>query len=51
MWTESLDVQPMSITAVPEAWLAAPRQTLPAVLFWYISHFDNYGEASYYHAI
>ena len=47
MWTETLDIQVISRQALPAAWLMAPVQTLPAVLFWYIAHFGNYGEASH----
>ncbi|KAK9844717.1 hypothetical protein WJX74_005891 [Apatococcus lobatus] len=50
MWIESLDIKIVSPDDFPEAWPAAPSQRLPAVLFWYISHFGNYGHIFSEHA-
>ena len=44
MWTETVEIKIVSPDALPEDWPAAPTNTLVAVLFWYISHFGNYGE-------
>ena len=43
MWMETLDIKVVSPDDLPDAWPSAPTQTLAAVLFWYISHFGNYG--------
>lgn len=43
MWTESLDIQVVSPHDLPGALYSASTQTFPLVLFWYISHFGNYG--------
>ncbi|KAK9844635.1 hypothetical protein WJX74_005042 [Apatococcus lobatus] len=50
MWTETLNIKIVSPDSLPETWPAAPTQTLPAVLFWYISHFGNYGHIFGEHA-
>ena len=47
MRTEILDILVISGQALPAAWLMASVQSLPAVLFWYIAHFGNYGDASH----